>query len=95
MNTDYVVLLQKRRTVSKYLDKAIRYVARKYYWRRIWIEIEYEDVIDFIAKELFGGNKNYNSNQAEEVLKEIVENRVDKLLVSYLLSKYIEKKKQR
>ena len=85
--TDYLADL-----VEEHLGNIIEEIIDKYYGDRIDKELEYEEILRFITTELMGTDEeDYDETEFTKILRKLAHKRsIGKLVVSYLISKYIE-----
>jgi len=78
--------------VEEHLGDLIEEVVEKYYSDYIDLEMEYENVLRYITQTLAGEHGEYEDpDRFRDMLKKMVKRKnVGKLIISYLVSKYIE-----
>jgi len=86
MISDYYVDL-----VEEYLGDLIEEVVYKYYSDKIDLELEYELLLSYIVQNLTDDEKYGDVNNFRELLRKLGRRKgVAKLVISYLVSQYIE-----
>jgi len=82
--------------IEEKLGDVIEDLIDRYYSDKIDLELEFEDILDFIASELGSGSDLEYSGEVIKEVKKLSRNRhVAELVISYLLSKYIEQRSSR
>jgi len=82
--------------IEEKLGDVIEEVIDKYYSDKIDVELEFEDILSFIASELGSEEElEYSDGVIKEIKKLSRTRYVAELVVSYLLSKYIEQRSSR
>jgi len=77
--------------VDHHLGSLIEEIVERYYKNSIDLEIEYDHILRFIVEKLVENNSSYSEEDFKRVLREVVrESGVCKLVVSYLISEYID-----
>jgi hypothetical protein len=81
--------------VDEHLGTLIEEVIDRYYADKIDKEFEYEEILQYIANQLIG--EEFDNNDLEEklmsILRKLVRRKsIGKLVISYLISKYIEER---
>lgn len=82
--------------VDEYFGNLIEEIVMKYYKDSIDLEIEYENILLYIVDKLTEGKEEYGDPvKFRELMRKLGHKRgVSKLLVSYLISKYIEEENE-
>lgn len=78
--------------VEQHLGDLIDEVIDEYYADKIDIEAEYEDLLRYITEKLAGKNRDFeNIDKFEKLLYKLIRRKsIGKLIISYLVAKYIE-----
>lgn len=84
--------------VDEHLGLVIEELAERYYSSDVDVddEHEYEHLLKFIAMELLGDASESSEIELRKIIRELeADSSITKLVISYLISRYIERKSNR
>lgn len=78
--------------VNDHLGELIEEVVTRYYEDKVDVEEEYIDILEFITERLMSSKSGSSDDFKKTVLKLSRRRSLAKVIISYLVSKYIEEK---